>query len=297
MRRIVIVVLAGFAIGGCGSSGTGPAHSPIAPASRPATEAVTGLKAPNIRLHLDSGPVDLKPWTACYGNGCYDGSPPADLHDVGRTDAVEFSFGRVGWTFDATFRESGVSCSRQITVPITKVSRKRFRVVPAGNAGTWDVDIFGRGPGGDVITTFRWTTERSGAFPDAVASSLAVLADHDGKLDSYGVELGISDLARRPKTASAEVMVIADNGDQVSIDLGPMPKEDCYSAGHIYWTKPASAGRPATALPGARFTYVVRLTLDGVTYTGRGLWPADTNANITPAIDLVWTPGLPVYRG
>lgn len=223
------------------------------------------------RLHLDSGSVDLEPWSACWGNGCYDGSAPADLQDVGRTDSVEFSFVRGGWTFEATFRESGVRCPRQITVPTTKLSETRFRLDPAGNAGSWDVDVFGRGPGGDVITTFRWTTERSGTFPDGVTSSLAVLVDHDGKLDSYGVELAINDLARRPTNASAVVTVIASNGDRATIDLGPMPKENCTSAGQTYWTKPASVGRPATALHGDLFTYVARLTLDGATLIRREL--------------------------
>lgn len=294
--RWFVLPVAVLVLAGCGQvpheHAAGPRKTATATADEP-----PALEAPAIRLHLDAGPVDLKPWTACYGKGCYDGSPPEELVDVGRTDAVEFSFAREGWTFEATFREVGPGCPRGITVPTTKVSTTRFRVEPAGKASLWDVDVFGRGPGGDVIATFRWGTERAGTFPDAATGTAAVLADHDGNLDSYGIELGISDLARTPDSASATVTVVASDGRRAVIDLGPMPHGQCSSAGEVFWTKPGSAARAATELPGKAFRYVFRLTLDGVEYTGRATWPADTNDEITPAVPLTWTPALPVYRG
>jgi hypothetical protein len=293
LRGFALLPVVAMVLAGCGDARNEDATMRRPTASTPEPPA---LEAPSIRLHLGSGPVDLEPWTACYGNGCYDGSPPKDLLDVGRADAVELSFAREGWTFDATFREAGAVCPRQITVPTTKVSANRFRVDPAGRAGTWDVDVFGRGPGGDVITTFRWRTDQPGAFPDTATSTLAVLADHDGTLDSYGIELGVSDLARTPETASATVTVVASDGRRAVIDLGPMPRE-CSSAGQIFWSKPASAAGAATALSGTVFRYVVLLTLDGVEHTGRATWPTDTNGDIAPAVSLTWTPELPAYRG
>lgn len=294
MPRFVVLALAALLLAGCGDSGAPPNVPAGAPSARGGEPE---LKAPAIRLHLASGPVDLKPWTACYGNGCFDGSPPEDLVDVGPTDAVEFSFARTGWSFEATFREAGADCPRHLNVKATKVGSTRFRVEPAGNADSWDVDVFGRGPGGDVITTFRWTTREAGSFPTAATSSLAVLADNDGRLDSYGVELGISDLATTPKTVSARIDVIAENGDRAHLDLGTMPRRRCYSAGNVSWTRPERVAGPATKLRGDTFRYVVHLTLDGETYTGRGTWPTDTNEDITPAVPLTWTPELPVYRG
>ena len=140
------------------------------------------------------------------------------------------------------------------------------------------------------------TTEK-GSFPDEVTSSLAVLADHDGRLDSYGVELGVSDLARTPRSASAMVTVIATDGTRATIELGSPPRERCWSAGRVSWTAADSVAQEATELPGKVFEYVVQLTLDGATYTGRGTWPTDTNEEITPAVPLTWAPALPVYRG
>lgn len=45
-----------------------------------------------------------------------------------------------------------------------------------------------------------------------------MLADHDGKLDSYGVELMLSHLGRAPEDASATVTVRAMNGDEVTFE-------------------------------------------------------------------------------
>ncbi len=41
----------------------------------------------------------------------------------------------------------------------------------------------------------------------------------------------------------------------------------------------------------------VVVVLDGETYVGTGTWPDDTDAEITPAVPLAFTPPLPVYDG
>ena len=103
-------------------------------------------------LQLEEGPVELAPWTYCLGNGCADGAPPAGLHHVGSPGEVTFTFARDDWTFDATFKEHDDPCARMITVPVEKTGDQEFLIRPAGPAGDWDVDVFGRG-NGDVITT------------------------------------------------------------------------------------------------------------------------------------------------
>ena len=64
-----------------------------------------------------------------------------------------------------------------------------------------------------MITTFRWTTSRDGALPGPATGSAAVLADHDGELDSYGVEVFVQDLADQPRQAAATVTVTQCAGD------------------------------------------------------------------------------------
>lgn len=71
-----------------------------------------------------------------------------------------------------------------------------FVLRPAGRAGTYDVTLFGRG-NGDLFTDFRWTTTTDGPLARPSAR-LAVLADHDGQVDSYGIELELVNLAAPP---------------------------------------------------------------------------------------------------
>ena len=169
---------------------------------------------PPITLDLDGERIDLDPWTTCYGNGCADGAPRPPYVDVGQRDAVPFSFPDAGWTFEATFRTDDYDdCPRAITVPVRKTGDRTFAVTPAGPPRRWLVDVFGRGPGGDVITTFTWTTRDAGALPGPATGSAAVLADHDGELDSYGVEIFVQDLVRQPGQASATVTVTSAGGD------------------------------------------------------------------------------------
>ena len=326
MRARAAVVLACLLIGllaGCGHpTGTAvsgePAPSPVtttgAPVPREADAPVRLVPevvpevvpwdgdgyAPPLTLDLDGRRVPLEPWTTCYSKGgsgvCADGAPRPPYLDVGRTETVAFSFPETGWEFEATFREDrGRDCVRSITVPVRKTSERTWAVHPAGPAGTWLVDVFGRGPQGDVITTFRWTTSEDGRLPGPPTGSAGVLADHDGELDSYGVEIGVEDLAAQPRKASASVTVTSADGLSVTLDTrreGP-----CSSEGSLWFTASDDEGRKATTLGAGPFSYVVELNLDGVAYRGLGEWPTGETEDIAPHVPLTWTPALPAYEG
>ena len=87
--------------------------SPPSEPDDPATSATTipdvapewdeTADAPPVVLQLDGREVPLKPWTACYGNLCFDGMPQPPYADAGDRDSVPFSFPVKGWTFEATF--------------------------------------------------------------------------------------------------------------------------------------------------------------------------------------------------
>ncbi len=252
--------------------------------------------APPITLDLDGQRVDLDPWTACYGNGCADGAPQPPYVDVGERGTVPFSFPEPGWEFTSTFRNGEYSdCPRAITVPVRRTSDRTFEVTPAGPAGRWLVDVSGAGPGGDVITTFQWTTSQDGALPGPATGSAAVLADHDGELDSYGVEVGVDDLAAQPREASATVTVTSAEGRSVTLDT--RRHGQCSSEGSLWFTASDAAGRKATTLGAGPFIYVIELDLDGTTYRGRGQWPSGETEDTAPHVPLTWTPALPAYKG
>ena len=250
---------------------------------------------PPVVLHLADGDRALDAWSWCFANGCADGAAPEDPVDVGRPDAVGFSFALDGWTFDASFREPRDRCFRQVDGLVEQTGDRTFEVTPAGPAGTWDVDLTGRGPEGDVVTTFRWTTPTAGDVPAEATGSAAVLADHDGSLDSYGVEVFLDDLAGQPRRATASLTVESAAGNEATIALDR--QRGCYERGALGFSAPRSAGLAATRIGDGPFTYEVRLDLDGTPYVGRGAWPDDESAEMAPHVPLTWTPPLPVFAG
>jgi hypothetical protein len=271
-------------------AGCGEAHVPAVLGGGPSDGP------PPVTLHLDSGDVELDAWTWCWDNGCADGAPGDDLTDAGSPETVDFSFPRDDWSFTATFKEHRPGeCGRQISVPVGRTDDGTWHLEPAGPAGTWDVDLSGNGDGGDVVTTFTWTTPVDGTLPGPATGSAAVLADHDGRLDSYGVEIIVSDLSAHPRSARASVVVTAADGRSVFI---PTRRErGCWSEGSLMFTASDRAGRAATTLGAGPYTYTVDVTLDGTTYTGVGEWPTGETEDFAPHVPLTWTPALPAYTG
>jgi len=297
-----VLMLLAVPLAGCGEA---PSPAPAAQASAggttstgsPAAESPNPVdRPPPLTLHLASGDLDLEPWTYCWTTACVDGVPRDDLADVGGPNAIDFSFPKPGWEFSATFSEHGEHrCKRRITVPAEPTGAGTWRVNPAGPAGAWDVDLFGNGPGGDVITSFTWTTPTDGTLPGPASGSAGVLADQDGELDSYGVEVAVADLASRPRSAQATVTVASADGRSVAFPTRRQP--GCWSEGSLWFTAPDRLGRQATSLGPGPFTYTVELDLDGTTYTGVGEWPTDETEDIAPHVPLTWTPALPAYTG
>lgn len=195
-----------------------------------------------------------------------------------------------------TFRQRDAKCARQITVAAERTGAHTFHVAPAGLAGDWDVDIFGRGPEGDAVTTVRWRTPEDGTMPAAATGIVGVLADNDGDLDSYGVELSLEDLATHPRRASATMTVTSAEGRSAQMET-TIQDRHCYSAGSVFFRAPDETGVAATRLGAGPFDYRVDLELDGATHVGRATWSADEIEDCAPYTGLTWTPPLPVYAG
>ncbi|HSX68950.1 hypothetical protein [Nocardioides sp.] len=99
---------------------------------------------------------------------------------------------------------------RSFEVPAKDLGDGWYAVRPFGPAAHYDLELFAQG-GGDMVASLRWRTPVDGPMPEPSAR-LALIANHDGKPDSYGLELAIDDLAETPQRASAEIKVTAGNG-------------------------------------------------------------------------------------
>jgi hypothetical protein len=246
---------------------------------------------PPVTIRFFDRSIELVPYTYCYGNVCAEGFPPAHPPDVGSPDEVVVQFPLEGWSFTGGFRPAGEECGRWQQAALQPARTGEFLLHPVGYSGTYDVELFGRGEGGDLFVMFRWTTPIDGPLPRPEAR-LALLANPDGKVDSYGVELEVNNLATSPKEALARITVRSDEGQAMTFEPTPA-RPPCLSEGTVYWDGPDEEGRAAAALSGKRFTYEVELTLDGIRYVATAAWPADEIVGYEPSVALQFSPGLP----
>lgn len=283
---MVVVGLAGCASvappRGGGEQATGDGREPQI--GGPAFDA-----PPPVTVRAGTTSFDLEAWTYCFGSGCADGFPPEDPPDLGRAPQIEVEFPLDAWTFDAEFVPVGDPCPRRHSVPVETTGAGTYVVRPAGHADTYDVTLFGRG-NGDLFVTFRWTTPTEGPMPVPDAR-LAVLADHDGTVDSYGIELEVSDLVATPENASAEITVTAADGALLTFEA--TRAAGCFGDGTVYWDGPDEAGVNAAALGPPPFRYDVVVVLDGSRHTASATWPDDEIRGNEPSVSLDFLPPLP----
>lgn len=269
-----------------GTAGDGPGfdlRSPVDPASTP--------EPPTVRIGDADHLLDLRPWTTCWTTFCADGMPPTPLERIDGTDELFVEFPVEGWQFEATTTVADDPCGRMQTEDLVAVGPTLFRLPAQGPPGDYQVDVFGRGPGGDVIVSFAWRTTTTGALPEPTAS-LSLLADHDGAVDSYGVEFRLSDLDRTPDDVAATVTVTAANGAHHTITLRPVASAPC-NAGQVSLSAPLEEGLLAAGLGDPPFTYDVTVTLDGRTHRASASWPADEDEECAPCVPLRFDPPLP----
>ncbi len=299
---VVAAVAAGSNLLGNGTDSTldpAPAPTVTDPNNKPAPEQAApdwdGEGVPPLTLMLDDRMVVMAPWSYCYANACIDGMPPEGLDHVGSPDAVRFSFPEPGWTFEATFKEAGDECGRSITIPAEATDGHEFEVPAAGPADDWEVDLFGRGPGGDVIYTFGWTTPTLGTLPEP-DGYLGLISVSGDETHVYGAELSINDLASTPANATAVITLTAANG--ATRTLAPMhPTRDCMGEGQLFFRGPDSLVQGLEDLGPFPYSYTVKLTMDGTTYTGTAVYPDDEIKDLEPYTALTFDPPLPAYMG
>lgn len=287
---VVAVVLTGC--GGDGSSArssTGPTSTDSSTPEDP--NVASALEAPPpVTVRFGDRSIELEPWTYCYGNGCSDGEPPADPLDVGSPDEVAVEYPLTDWSFTASFRPADDECGREQDARLEPRGDGTHVLSPVGYAGTYDVTLFGQG-NGDLFVSFRWTTPNDGPLPTPEAR-LAVLADHDGRVDSYGVELELKQLAATPASAAATITVRSADGRALTFDA-TRSALDCLPVGTVYWDGPVDQGLAAAALGKAPFTYEVVVVLDGARYMATAVWPDDLIVGNEPSVTLDFEPNLP----
>ena len=318
VRRLAtcVVIAVASLLAACGTAsgpsdeettGGGPAPSASSPAQGlpPSSRVEPGDQPPEPQVLTRTGwmPVDVT--STCWEHEdtafCADGiAAPPYVTAVPGADAT-FAFPIEGWTFTA-LAQPLVSpdaqldpCTRFVDMTVT-TSGSAFQAAVDGPAGRYLVHLNGQGPQGSVSSSFAWTFTVSRQTPPATGH-LALLTDHDGELDSYGVEVGIRGLDSGYPDATATATVTAVDGS--SRTYGPYRDRDRNRCddGSIFITSPRSEPEPSPDLGPGPYQYRVELFLAGRTYIGTAVWPRDERPDEAPNTDLVFAPPLPRYAG
>lgn len=259
---------------------------------------------PDVEIQNGDQVLWLRPTSACWSFGCFDGPRPDPLESAGEASFLTVRFPKPTWEFSALLTQDLEACQpRQLHADLTPNHDGTWRLGQQGPAGDWAVDVFGYADGqGDVAASFAWTSTGDGELPPATGTLIA-LADHDGELDSYGIEFYVDGLDETPLQAAASVTITDGAGKTFAVDL---PREGdattCGpSAGSVSFRFPDSqAQAPAqdlvAALGEGPYTYQADLTLDGVTHRGTGSWPAGAPER-SLEVGLDFSPALPAWDG
>ena len=299
-----IVILATSCAGGSPASlqprasgeGTSePTTTPVAISVDGPVYAPDGMRAPPpYRLLYPGHDLRLHPYTYCYDTGCVDGGPGQVPPNVGSPSEILVHVPLAGAELSATFTPTGERCGPQQTVHPSPEGDGWYRLRPAGHADRYDVNLFAQG-GGDMAATFRWTTPADGPLATPTGR-LAIVAEHDGEPDSYGVELALDNLAATPLSVQAHITVTASNGRSVDFDAARADDRPCRSEGSVYFDGPDAPGKAAAALGPGPFRYQVTLVLDGSSYDASARYPDDVIPGDEPSVVLSFTPDLPGPR-
>jgi hypothetical protein len=160
MRRTVALPAVAallWVAGGC-SSDTASSRTEYDPAS---------AEPPPLLVHTDHGTEPASAWTYCWKTPgqaqCADGGPRPPYADAAAGGVATFEFHvSPGWRFRTYFRRAGTPCAPSYGARATSTADGVWTVPSAGPAGTWLVELHGRGPEGDVASTFRWRTTGAG---------------------------------------------------------------------------------------------------------------------------------------
>lgn len=237
----------------------------------------------------DTG-LPLEAWTACYGNGCYDGVPPQDPPVIGNPTEILVEFSESGWEFTASVTPVGEECGRRQPEPLERIDATTHRLTPIGLADEYQVTLFDRGPSGDLFVTFVWNTPPDGVMPVPKATA-SILADRDGSVASYGVQILLWNLAATPANAAGEASVTSVDGAGHTFSLAR--EEVGCDVGTVSLTAPVEEGLAADDLGDRPFIHTIVVESDGETYVGTGVWPDQEDPECAPCVPLQFTPPLP----
>ena len=258
----------------CGNAST--PNTEIAPSS-PTTvsDPVDEIRPPELMVTAGSEELALAPFAWCWTESdqsiCADGVPPEPLPSLTLAPNSELSFHfPIDWHLQASLFPGEDFCE----VSEVDVLIDGTPVVSLGPAGTYRVEVFGSGEGGDGAWSFELvTTEDRPRPPLFVHTSWH---PGSGDLDPEAPFLaGLGNLTERPDEVMAHATVSASNGTVEDFDMSARIDEDC-SESSIALEAPNDFSRRVVDLGPPPYEVSLTFIIDGQAMAAEILtWPDD----------------------
>ena len=304
------LLVAAVLLAACGTevkpATTGPTERPspgVTSEQPPEEEGFPDLQHVTV-AHQDTT-LDLQAWTSCWaGDGesyCADGMPADDPPTLGViTGKVEVTFPYDGWSWSAVLRHPTDACTPMVPVELVPAGDRRWVFPDAGPIATYEVDLSGKGPEGDVHVSFAMTTTRAGSVPGPHAAFDLFFDDH-GEIKIYGPPtLTLTAIAPDAVVDGAELVVVAADGTRTALTLQVLgDAEGCGPLGHFSLTDgTVDPMEQFEQLDGVEeygpnpYDLTLILMIDGTQHTAEFGFPADVDA-ATSSMRPTFAPPLP----
>jgi len=302
LATALAVAFAAAVVAGCGSDpgGGGSAGDAASVRSAQPTEQSGGSTPPPVIVSSADKQLSLDPVTYCWtvegtssaGNGaCVDGAPSNPPPDLGAVSGeITVTFGADGWLFEASSQEASRDCAEAFPAVVRQVGGRTWHIALAGPRGRYAVELFGRGPQGDVAVSFAVQTSVDGRSPEPVAS-LTTFYVHGSEPDATSFDLVATYLGTTPTRSRARLTVTSDDGRQSTYNLTASSSDRASGCGNIALSARAPKGRVLEEVGQPPYALLVALELDGRRYTATATWPNDVDKS--ESIPLRFDPPLP----
>lgn len=278
---LVAVFLIALLAAGCGA-GSGSVGS-----SDPADEMG---RPPDLMVAAGEDRLELSPFAYCWSSAgqtvCADGAPPDPLPALAVNDGesltVDFP---LDWNLQGTLYVGGGYCDGSSTVDI---ELNNGALEELGPAGTYRVEVFGRGEEGDGAWAFELTTTEDHPGPTPFVQVLWYPSDRD--LDegaSFGAQLG--NLTTRPEEVSAVVTVTSADGGSEEFELEGDVDDNCWGS-TVGFVGPDNLTTQVLELGSAPYNVALSFTIDETllaspTFTWPDDFPSNSNESSRKTLD------------
>lgn len=279
--NLAAVALVVLVVAGCGTE-PGQAGSSVPGGERE--------RPPDLVVEAGDDQLDLSPFAYCWSSGgqsvCTDGLPPDPLPalTVDSGEALTFDF-PLDWSLHATLFEGEDFCGGSSTVDI---DANDSPVEELGPAGTYRVEISGRGEEGDGAWAFELTTTDDRPVATPFAQVLWYPSDRDLDSDTaFSAQLG--NVATKPAQVSAAATVTSADGGSEDFELLGDMDDTCWNS-TVGFEGPDNFTAQVLELGPPPYDVTISFTIDekqtmSPTFTWPDDFPSDSNESSRETVD------------